>query len=97
MLEILNELRERMFVYRKNKLSAYEFNEFNLRCCTSIELSVIYVELYYRKGRRIAKNELVYFKGGRFISDIIGSESEYKDIYDWYFILCREINKVFYK
>ena len=92
MIDIIKKLRDRIAQYRKNEIED-RFNEFELTSCTTIELAVIYAELYYTIGRKISSSEMVYFNGGRFISDIIGSEKEYKDIYDMYRELSTEINK----
>lgn len=95
MLELIQKLRTRILEYREEKITKADFNENKLVCCTSIELAVIFAELYYQNKRKISKSEIVFFQGGRFISDIIGSDPSYEDIYDMYYELSNEINKIF--
>jgi hypothetical protein len=95
MLDLIQKLKARIFEYREEKITKADFNENRLVCCTSIELAVIFAELFYKTKRKISKSEIVFFQGGRYISDIIGSDPLYEDIYDMYYKLSNEINDIF--
>lgn len=95
MIELLEKLRNRIADYRRERITGCEYNEWRLICCCSIELAILYSELYYKSNRKISKSEIVFFQGGRFISDTIGSDPSYEDIYDMYYELSNEINEIF--
>lgn len=95
-LVLIEKLRSRIYDYRKHYLSNSEtINRDKFQCCSAIELAILFAEKWYIMNRKIAKEELVFFNGGRFISDIIGSDSEFEDIYDMYYELSDEINEIF--
>ena len=93
MLNTIEKLRIRILEYRKKRIDNQPFNDFKLICCTSVELSVIYAELYYKIDRKVGKGEMVFFGGQRFIDDVIGSDDEFSDIFDMYYELSEAIKK----
>ena len=96
MLSLIKKLRLRVIEYRNNYLDN-NINFDKYQSCTAIELAIIFADMYYTINRKISDKELIYFKGGRFVSDIIGSDREFEDIYDMYYELSNEIKNIFEK
>jgi hypothetical protein len=94
MIELLDKLRNRIADYRRERITGCEYNERRLISCCSIEIAIVYAELHFKNKRKISKSEIVFFQGGRYISDTIG-EPLYEDIYDMYYELSNEINEIF--
>lgn len=79
MLEKINELRERVYKYRQEKIFR-NTNSAILYTVDAVELAIIYTELGIVRDREISDEEKHWFEGYRFIDDVFGGDDIWSDI-----------------
>lgn len=87
----LDKLRARLLEYKSSKGEMHSAIRHDI---CAIELAINFLELRIVRNREIKKEEFKWFEGKRYIQDTLGSDLEYKDIYQSYLKICEIAEKL---
>ena len=81
----INEFRLSSELFKTNSIYQYNYN--------AITIAISLTEIGINEERPIKDNEMVWFKGHRYIEDTFGANDDWKDIYKLYYDLVQFVKE----